>query len=69
MAMHAEQGSNLLAVLGVAARREIQRVQPLSLLDVFFPWHPPLQLGGAFGNRWHSLSHPASPLLVGDRGE
>jgi hypothetical protein len=27
-------------------------------------FHPLLQLGGAFGNRWHGLSHPAPPLLM-----
>jgi hypothetical protein len=64
VALHASQGSNVLAMPGVPTRRQIQRVQSLAFLAVFFSLHAPLQLRGAVGNCWHGFSHLAPPPLM-----
>jgi hypothetical protein len=53
-------------VPGLAARRQIQRVQPLASLRICCLFHALLSLGGAFGNRGPSLSHTDPPPLRGE---
>jgi hypothetical protein len=44
------------------ARSQIESMEALPLLEVGLAFHAPLQLVGAFDNRWHRFSHPSAPL-------
>jgi hypothetical protein len=63
--MHAQQRGNLLTVACLSACGQIQRMEPLPLLEIAFAVHTALQLVGAFDNPWHRCAHLCSPPLDG----
>jgi hypothetical protein len=58
---------DLLAVTSLAARDQIQGMQPLPFLAIGFTFHTPQELCGALGDGRHLLSHPGfSPSTTGE---
>jgi hypothetical protein len=69
VAMDAEQARHLLAVPGLAARYEIQRLQALPFLAGGFAFHALMQLSRALVNGGQLLSHTEDSPREGDGEE